>query len=72
MTLNYAVLSSTPHGRTQKSTFFHQDHKWENKAYTILKSFLTLLYYSARILPQFIITADYHNVIRVTKEAGLI
>ena len=39
-----------------------------NKAYDILKPFLTSLYYSNRILPQLIIIAKYNNVIRVTEE----
>ena len=72
MTLNYAVSSSTPQGKTQKSIFFYQDHKQDNKVYNILKSILTSLYNTTRILPQFIITAEYNNVIRFTEEAGLI
>ena len=68
------LCSSVEHisRENSKSTFFHQDHIWENKAYNILKSFLTSLYYSTRILPQFIITVEYNNVIRVTEEAGLL
>ena len=34
-------------------------------------SFLTSLYYSNKILPQLIITAEYNNVIRVTEEAKI-
>ena len=37
-----------------------------------MKSFLTSLYYSGRILPQLTITMEYNNVIRVTEEARLI
>ena len=55
-----------------KIHIFHQDHKWENTAYNILKSYLTSLYYSNRILSQLIITAEYNNVIKVTEKAGLI
>ena len=35
------------------------------------KSFLTSLYYSNKILPQLIITAEYNNVIRVIEEAKI-
>ena len=40
-----------------------------DKAYNILKPFLTSLCYSSRILPQLIMTAEYNNVIRVTEKA---
>ena len=36
-----------------------------------LKSFLTSLYYSNKILLQLIITAEYNNVIRVIEEAKI-
>ena len=36
-----------------------------------LKSFLASLYYSNKILPQLIITAEYNNVIRVIEEAKI-
>ena len=37
----------------------------------MLKPFLTSLYYSIRILPQLIITAEYNNVIRVTEKTKI-
>ena len=36
-----------------------------------MKLFLTSLYYSSRILPQLIITAEYNIVIRVTEETKI-
>jgi hypothetical protein len=41
--LNYAIPSSTPKGRTQKSIFLHHDHKWESKVYNIFVIFTSLL-----------------------------
>ena len=70
------LRSSVEHtqGRTRKSIFFHQDHKWENKAYNILAiSYITFHATSEYNIYcyKFNLTAEYKHVIRITAEINI-
>ena len=78
----HSSVEHTPR-KNQKIHIFHQDHKWENKAYNIWPFLTSLLIQHQSIVfiiynsgiwscyqsyEQFRLTAEYKHVIRVTTE----